>query len=178
MTESFLKFLGGRYFLFEIIILSLTIMTSSCNSKKENQLLGKWELVSMYIGTKKNMLNFDSTETALLPNEEENVIEFTKNYKYTSKNYGLNPPKLISEGFYNLVGTKKLIFGNDSIQSIKDYTDSVEYLIFKDTLIIVVQQEFPDSIVSSKYIKLKNDKLLKLIRKKSISGRDYFNYSN
>lgn len=101
----------------------------------------------MYIGTKNNILNFDSTETALLPNEQENVIEFTKNYKYTSKNYGLNPPNLISEGFYDLLGNKKIIFGNDSIQSIKDYTDSVEYLIFKDTLIIVVQQEFPDSIV-------------------------------
>lgn len=75
------------------------------------------------------------------------MIEFTKNYKYTSKNYGLNPPNLISEGFYDLLGNKKIIFGNDSIQSIKDYTDSVEYLIFKDTLIIVVQQEFPDSIV-------------------------------
>lgn len=96
---------------------------------------------------KKNILNFDSTETALLPNEQENVMEFTKNYKYTSKNYGLNPPNLISEGFYDLLGNKKIIFGNDSIQSIKDYTDSVEYLIFKDTLIIVVQQEFPDSIV-------------------------------
>lgn len=101
----------------------------------------------MYIGTKNNILNFDSTETALLPNEQENLIEFTKNYKYTSKNYGLNPPNLISEGFYDLLGNKKIIFGNDSIQSIKDYTDSVEYLIFKDTLIIVVQQEFPDSIV-------------------------------
>lgn len=122
------------------------------------------------------MFDFDSSTTALLPNEQENVIEFTKNYKYSSKNYGLKPPNLISEGYYDLVGNKKIIFGNDSIQSIKDYTDSAEYLIFKDTLIIIVQQEFPDSIVSSKYIKLKNDKLLKLRRKKSISGRDYYNY--
>jgi hypothetical protein len=136
-------------------IIGLLLVTSflSCKSDKHNPIIGEWELITFYLGKKQDVYRFDPKVSALIPDKQDFIIEYKEDNTFVSKDYAFKEIKVYLKGKYQLIANNKIITTQMSDNGI--ITDTSEYSISNDTLLLVLPQDSPDSVMVQKLIKWK-----------------------